>query len=41
MSIQGILILIVFFIFAGLMITRKLPTILALPLMGIAIAIIA
>lgn len=40
MSFAGILILLVFFIFAGLMISRKLPTILALPLMGITIAVI-
>ena len=40
MSFEGILILLVFFIFAGLMISRKLPTILALPLMGITIAVI-
>lgn len=41
MSLSGILILITFFIFAGLMITKKLPTILALPLMAFVIAIIA
>lgn len=40
MTIQGILILVVFFIFAGLMIAKKLPTILALPLMALAICII-
>lgn len=41
MSLSGILILITFFIFAGLMVTKKLPTILALPLMAFVIAIIA
>lgn len=41
MTVQGILILIAFLIFAGLMITKKLPTILALPLMSIAIVIIS
>lgn len=40
MTIQGILILVAFFVFAALMITKKLPTILALPLMTFAIAII-
>lgn len=40
MSLNGILILIAFFIFAGFMITKKLPTILALPLMAFVIAII-
>ena len=40
MSLSGILILIAFFIFAGLMISKKLPTILALPLMAFVIAII-
>lgn len=34
MSMHGILLLLIFFIFAGLMIARKLPTILALPLMA-------
>lgn len=41
MTIQGILILMAFFVFAGLMITKKLPTILALPLMTLVICIIA
>lgn len=40
MSIQGALILITFFVFAGLMITKKLPTILALPLMTLVICIV-
>lgn len=40
MSLSGILILIAFFIFAALMVTKKLPTILALPLMAFVIAII-
>lgn len=39
--INGLLILLAFFIFAGLMITKVLPTILALPLMAAAIAVIA
>lgn len=34
MTVHGILILLIFFIFAGLMIAKKLPTILALPLMA-------
>lgn len=41
MTTQGVLILIAFFIFAGLMITKKLPTILALPLMAFAICAIS
>lgn len=40
MSIQGALILITFFVFAGLMLTKKLPTILALPLMTLVICIV-
>ncbi|MFV0393041.1 MAG: hydantoinase/oxoprolinase family protein [Coprobacillaceae bacterium] len=39
--LQGILILVIFFIFAGLMMTKKMQTILALPLMGIIIALVA
>jgi len=41
MTVQGILILVSFFIFAGLMIAKKLPTILALPLMALAICAIS
>lgn len=41
MWFQAIGILLVFLIFVGLMMTRKLPTILALPLMAILFAIIA
>lgn len=39
--LQGILILVVFFVFAGLMMTKKMQTIIALPLMGILIAVVA
>lgn len=39
--LQGILILVIFFAFAALMMTKKLQTIIALPLMGILIAIVA
>ena len=39
--LQGILIIIVFLIIAGLMLTRKLPTMLALPILAITIALIA
>ncbi|QKY70221.1 C4-dicarboxylate ABC transporter [Lentibacillus sp. CBA3610] len=38
---QGILIIVVFLIVAGLMIARKLPTMLAMPILAIAIALIA
>lgn len=41
LNIQIILILLVFAIFTGLMIAKKLPTLLALPLLGIIIAVIA
>lgn len=41
MWFQAIGILLVFLVFVGLMMTRKLPTILALPLMAIVFAIIA
>lgn len=41
MWFQAIGILIVFLVFVGLMMTRKLPTILALPLMAILFAVIA
>ncbi|GAA0387249.1 citrate transporter [Paenibacillus motobuensis] len=41
MWLQAIGILLVFLVFVGLMMTRKLPTILALPLMAIVFAIIA
>ena len=40
-NIQVILILAVFALFIGLMIAKKLPTLLALPLLGIIIAVIA
>ncbi|HHV99907.1 MAG TPA: C4-dicarboxylate ABC transporter [Clostridiaceae bacterium] len=39
--LQGILIIIAFVIIAALMMTKKIPTLLALPLMGIIICIIA
>ncbi len=39
--IQGILILVIFFVFAGLMMTKKMQTIIALPLMAILIAVVA
>lgn len=39
--VHGLLILMAFFLFAGLMISKVLPTILALPLMAAAISIIA
>lgn len=39
--LQGILILVIFFAFAALMMTKKLQTIIALPLMGILIAFVA
>ena len=39
--LQGILILVIFFVFAALMMTKKLQTIIALPLMGILIALAA
>lgn len=39
--LQGILIIIVFLIIAGLMLARKLPTMLALPILAITIALIA
>jgi len=41
MTVQGVLILAIFFIFAGLMIAKKLPTILALPLMAWAMCLAA
>lgn len=41
MTIQGVLILVAFFVFAGFMITKVLPTILALPLMAIIVCLIA
>lgn len=41
MWVQAIGILLVFLVFVGLMMTRKLPTILALPLMAILFAVIA
>ena len=41
LNIQVILILLVFAVFTGLMIAKKLPTLLALPLLGIIIAVIA
>lgn len=41
MTVHGILILLIFFIFAGLMIAKKLPTILALPLMAWAMCLAA
>lgn len=39
--VQGILILVIFFAFAALMMTKKMQTIIALPLMGILIALVA
>ncbi len=39
--VQGILIIAVFFIVAALMMTKKIPTLLALPLMAVVICIIA
>lgn len=39
--VQGILIIVVFLIIAALMMTRKIPTLLALPLMAVLICIIA
>lgn len=39
--LQGILIIVVFLIVAALMITKKIPTLLALPLLAVAICIIA
>ncbi|MCS3917401.1 H+/gluconate symporter-like permease [Caldanaerobacter subterraneus subsp. tengcongensis MB4] len=41
MSVQGILIILVFVFFAYLMVTQKMPALLALPSMAIVIAIIA
>ncbi|MBN3524851.1 citrate transporter [Paenibacillus apiarius] len=41
MWVQAVGILLVFLVFVGLMMTRKLPTILALPLMAILFAVIA
>ncbi|HNY10558.1 MAG TPA: transporter [Candidatus Wallbacteria bacterium] len=41
MTLQGIAILIMFLVFAGLMIAKKLPTLLALPLMATAMCVIA
>ncbi|OGM04488.1 MAG: hypothetical protein A2008_08180 [Candidatus Wallbacteria bacterium GWC2_49_35] len=41
MTVHGLLILLIFFIFAGLMIAKKLPTILALPLMAWAMCLAA
>lgn len=41
LNVQVILILLVFILFIVLMITKKLPTILALPLLGVLVAIIA
>lgn len=38
---QAILILVLFLVIAGLMVTRKLPTLIALPILAIGIAIIA
>ena len=39
--VQGILILLVFVAVAALMMTKKIPTLLALPLMAILICVIA
>ncbi len=39
--LQGVLIIVVFVIIAALMMTKKIPTLLALPLMGIIICIVA
>ncbi|NLW15374.1 MAG: C4-dicarboxylate ABC transporter [Erysipelothrix sp.] len=39
--LQGILIIVLFLIVAGMMITKKMPTLLALPLLAVGIAIIA
>lgn len=39
--LQGILIIILFLIIAGLMITKKMPTLLALPILAVGIAIIS
>jgi hypothetical protein len=39
--VQGVSIIIVFFIIAALMMTKKIPTLLALPLMGVLICVIA
>ncbi|QQO11174.1 C4-dicarboxylate ABC transporter [Breznakiella homolactica] len=39
--LQGILIIVVFLVIAALMITRKIPTLLALPLLAVAICLIA
>ena len=41
LSVRLVLILVVFAVFIGLMIAKKLPTILALPLLGIIVAVIA
>ena len=38
---QGLLIIIVFLVIAALMMTKKIPTLLALPLMAIVICVIA
>lgn len=39
--LQGILIIVLFLVIAGLMITRKMPTLLALPLLAVGIAVIS
>lgn len=39
--LQGIIVIVVFLIIAGLMVARKLPTVLAMPILAIAIALIA
>ena len=39
--LQGILIIVVFLVIAALMMTKKIPTLLALPLMAVIICIIA
>ena len=41
LSLQVILILLTFVVITGLMIAKKLPTLIALPLLGIIIAVIA
>ena len=41
MTASGILLILGFVIFAALMVTRKLPTLLALPLMALWIAIVS
>lgn len=39
--LQGVLILVVFLVVAALMMTKKIPTLLALPLMAVLICVIA